>query len=214
MASSKSRSYPRIGILGIMQDLYDDMIPGIAQRQEGYAAELAAHLSVPGAFEFVPAKAIKYREDAERVMREFEVADLDGVLVVMLTYGPAMRVARLLVGVPAAHLPGQHPARAQRDPGLGHGRHDLQPGRARGAGHGERHGAGRAAVQRAHRRLARRGFRADVHRWARAAAAVTAWRRLRVALFGYAMNDMGDIRVDESRPGPVARPGDTRGRAR
>jgi hypothetical protein len=31
-----------------------------------------------------------------------------------------------------------------------------------------------------------------------AAAAVTAWRRLRVALFGYAMNDMGDIRVDES----------------
>ena len=24
---------PRIGILGIMQDLYDDMIPGIAHRQ-------------------------------------------------------------------------------------------------------------------------------------------------------------------------------------
>ena len=91
---------PRIGILGIMQDLYDDMIPGIALRQEGYAAELAAHLSVPGEFEFVTAKAIKYREDAERVMREFEVTDLDGVLVVMLTYGPAMRVARLLAESP------------------------------------------------------------------------------------------------------------------
>ena len=37
------RGKPGIGILGIMQDLYDDMIPGIAQRQEGYAAELAAH---------------------------------------------------------------------------------------------------------------------------------------------------------------------------
>ena len=85
---------PRIGILGIMQDLYDDMIPGIAQRQEGYAAELAAHLS--DVAEFTPSKAIKYREDAERAMREFEDADLDGVLVVMLTYGPAMRVARLL----------------------------------------------------------------------------------------------------------------------
>ena len=96
MATSKSSSCPRIGILGIMQDLYDDMIPGIALRQEGYAAELAAHLSAPGEFEFIPAKAIKYREDAERVMREFEVAELDGVLVVMLTYGPAMRVARLL----------------------------------------------------------------------------------------------------------------------
>ena len=36
-------------------------------------------------------------------------------------------------------------------------------------------------------------------RWARAAAAVTAWKSLKVAIFGYhAMNDMGDIRVDES----------------
>ena len=35
-------------------------------------------------------------------------------------------------------------------------------------------------------------------RWARAAAAITAWKKLKVAIFGYAMNDMGDIRVDES----------------
>ena len=41
-------------------------------------------------------------------------------------------------------------------------------------------------------------FRADVARWARAAAAVTRWKSLKVAIFGYAMNDMGDIRVDES----------------
>jgi L-arabinose isomerase len=33
--------------------------------------------------------------------------------------------------------------------------------------------------------------------WARAAAAVTRWRSLKVAVFGYAMNTMGDIRVDE-----------------
>ena len=65
MATSKSRSGARIGILGIMQDLYDDMIPGIAQRQEGYAAELAAHLGVPGQFEFIPSKPVKYREDAD-----------------------------------------------------------------------------------------------------------------------------------------------------
>ena len=36
---------PRIGILGIMQDLYDDMIPDIAARQLGYAREIAAHLA-------------------------------------------------------------------------------------------------------------------------------------------------------------------------
>src|SRR6202044_2270922 len=41
-------------------------------------------------------------------------------------------------------------------------------------------------------------FREDVGRWARAAAAVTAWKKLKVAIFGYAMNEMGDIRVDES----------------
>src|SRR5260370_40627396 len=93
MTSSVGRK-PRIGILGIMQDLYDEMIPGIAQRQEGYAAELAAHLS--DVADFTPSKAIKYREDAGRAMREFENADRDGVLVVMLTYGPAMRGARLL----------------------------------------------------------------------------------------------------------------------
>ena len=33
--------------------------------------------------------------------------------------------------------------------------------------------------------------------WARAAAAVTRWRSLKVAVFGYAMNSMGDIRFDE-----------------
>src|SRR3954453_7088362 len=32
--------------------------------------------------------------------------------------------------------------------------------------------------------------------WARAAAAVTRWKALKVAVFGYAMNGMGDIRVD------------------
>src|SRR5580658_6407912 len=85
---------PRIGILGIMQDLYDEMVPGIAERQEGYAREIAEQLADVG--EFIPSKAIKYREDAERAMREFENAGIDGLMVVMLTYGPAMRVARLL----------------------------------------------------------------------------------------------------------------------
>ena len=48
---------PRIGILGIMQDLYDEMIPGIAERQAGYAAELAARLA--GVAECVPGRPVK-----------------------------------------------------------------------------------------------------------------------------------------------------------
>jgi L-arabinose isomerase len=179
-----------------MQDLYDDMIPGIAQRQEGYAAELAAQLADVG--EFIPSKAIKYREDAERAMREFEDSGLDGVLVVMLTYGPAMRVARLLaesrLPVCLANIqpePAVTPAWDMADMTYNQGVHGAQDTAN--------------AMVRAGRRFhvitddwRSESFRAAVGRWARAAAAVTAWRSLKVALFGYAMNDMGDIRVDES----------------
>jgi L-arabinose isomerase len=187
---------PRIGILGIMQDLYDDMIPGIARRQEGYAGQIASHLS--GIAEFIPGKAIKYREDAERAMREFENSGLDGVLVVMLTYGPAMRVARLLsesrLPVCLANIqpePSVTPAWDMADMTYNQGVHGAQDTAN--------------AMVRAGKRFhvltddwKSDSFRADVGRWARAAAAVTAWKSLKTAIFGYAMNDMGDIRVDES----------------
>src|ERR1700677_2073467 len=187
---------PRIGILGIMQDLYDDMIPGIAQRQEGYAAELAAHLS--DVAEVTPSKAIKYREDAERAMREFEDADLDGVLVVMLTYGPAMRVARLLaesrLPVCLANIqpePNVTPAWDMADMTYNQGVHGAQDT----ANAMVRAGKQFAVLTDDWRSAT---FREDVGRWARAAATATAWKRLKVAIFGYAMNEMGDIRVDES----------------
>jgi L-arabinose isomerase len=187
---------PRIGILGIMQDLYDEMVPGIAERQEGYAREIAEQLADVG--EFIPSKAIKYREDAERAMREFENAGIDGLMVVMLTYGPAMRVARLLaearMPVLMANIqpePTVTPAWDMADMTYNQGVHGAQDTAN--------------AMVRAGRRFSvltddwrSERFRADVGRWARAAAAVTAWKSLKVALFGYAMNDMGDIRVDES----------------
>ena len=187
---------PRIGILGIMQDLYDDMVPGIARRQEGYAAELAASLAEVG--DFIPGKVIKYREDAEQVMREFENSDLDGVLVVMLTYGPAMRVARLLS---ESRLP-ICLANIQPEPSVT-AAWDMADMTYNQGVHGAQDTAN--AMVRAGRRFwaltddwHSEAFRADVGRWARAAAAVTAWRSLKVAIIGYAMNDMGDIRVDES----------------
>jgi L-arabinose isomerase len=187
---------PRIGILGIMQDLYDGMIPGIAQRQAGYAAEIAAQLADIG--EFIPSEPVKHREDAERAMREFETAGLDGIMVVMLTYGPAMRVARLLsesrLPILLANIqpePNVTPAWDMADMTYNQGVHGAQDTAN--------------AMVRAGRRFHvltddwRSGsFQREVGRWARAAAAVTAWKSLKVAIFGYAMNDMGDIRVDES----------------
>src|SRR5580693_8990666 len=187
---------PRIGILGIMQDLYDEMIPGIAERQAGYAAEIAAHLA--DVAEFIPGDPVRYRADAERVMGEFERAGLDGVMVVMLTYGPAMRVARLLnetrLPILMANIqpePNVTPAWNMDDMTYNQGVHGAQDTAN--------------AMVRAGRRFAvltddwrSDEFKADVGRWARAAAAVTAWKSLKVAIFDYAMNDMGDIRVDES----------------
>jgi L-arabinose isomerase len=187
---------PRIGILGIMQDLYDDMIPGIAQRQESYAAELAASLA--GVGEFVPADPVKHRADAERAMREFEHSGLDGILVVMLTYGPAMRVARLLA---ESRLP-VCLANIQPEPAVT-AAWDMADMTYNQGVHGAQDTAN--AMVRAGRRFCvltddwkSESFRADVGRWARAAAAATGWKSLRTAIFGYAMNDMGDIRVDES----------------
>ena len=154
--------------------------------------------SLAGVGEFIPGKAVKYREDAERVMREFEDSDLDGVLVVMLTYGPAMRVARLLA---ESRLP-ICLANIQPEPAVT-AAWDMADMTYNQGVHGAQDTAN--AMVRAGRRFSvltddwqSETFRADVGRWARAAAAVTAWRSLKVAMVGYAMNDMGDIRVDES----------------
>jgi L-arabinose isomerase len=194
--SERQHELPRIGILGVMQDLYDDMIPGIAARQEGYAAELADRLA--GVATFTPSQAIKYREDAERAMAGFEQAGLDGVMVVMLTYGPAMRLARLLA---ESRLPILL-ANIQPEPAVT-AAWDMADMTYNQGVHGAQDTAN--AMVRAGRRFCvltddwhSDRFRDQVGRWARAAAAVTRWRSLKVALFGYAMNDMGDIRVDES----------------
>ena len=38
-------SLPRIGLLGIMQELYDEMIPGITEHQARFATAVAERLS-------------------------------------------------------------------------------------------------------------------------------------------------------------------------
>ncbi len=38
---SHAQRQPKIGLLGIMQELYDDMIPGITDHQAAYASNVA-----------------------------------------------------------------------------------------------------------------------------------------------------------------------------
>jgi L-arabinose isomerase len=185
---------PRIGMLGVTQSLYDEMLPGITERQEAYAHEIAGALAEVA--DVFVAPAVKDRAAVESAVHEFERDDVDGLLVVMLTYGPAMHVARALaetrLPVCLANVQPAPEVTADWDmadltynQGI-HGAQDTANAMVR---------AGRPfdVITNDWQSPA---FADAVGRWARAAAAVTRWRSLKVAIFGYAMNAMGDIRVD------------------
>jgi L-arabinose isomerase len=178
-----------------MQHLYDEMLPGIAERQGAYTREVAAALRDVAEVEVAP-PALD-RADVERTLAGLEGRDLDGLLVVMLTYGPAMRVARALaqtrLPVCLANIQPVPEVTAAWDmadltynQGI-HGAQDTANAMVR---------AGRpfhVVTEDWHSDA----FRTAVATWARAAAAVTRWRSLKVAVYGPAMKGMGDIRVDE-----------------
>jgi L-arabinose isomerase len=185
---------PRIGLLGIMQELYDEMLPGITERQSAFARELAGALSDVADVEFTG--AARDRRQIEERLHELEATGVDGLLVVNLTYGPGMRVTRALTqsalpiclanvqpvaGVTAAWDMGD----LTYNQGI-HGLQDTANALVR---------AGRSFHVVTDDWRAPR-FAEEIGVWARAAAAVTRWRQLKVAVFGYAMNGMGDIRVD------------------
>jgi L-arabinose isomerase len=185
---------PRIGLLGIMQELYDDMIPGITDHQARYAEGVAQRLE--GSAEVIFTRPARNREDIEAVTRELVANGVDGIAIVMLTYGPAMRSVRALMEtpVPLAMLNIQPERSVTADWDMDsltynqgiHGAQDQSNALVRaeipfsvitGDWRSERFGAAFAD-------------------WARAAATVTALKRTRIALLGYPMNGMGDILYD------------------
>src|SRR3954463_14705033 len=87
-----ARDRPRLGVLGIMQELYDEMLPGITERQDAYLREVAASLG--DVVDFVVAPAARTRDDIESAVAELERDGAEGLLVVNLTYGPGLRWTR------------------------------------------------------------------------------------------------------------------------
>ncbi len=82
---------PKIGLLGIMQELYDNMYPDITQRQEAYAKEVIAKLSDD--IDVVFPKAARNRQDIEEIVKAFnQDDDVQAIMIVMLTYGPGLRI--------------------------------------------------------------------------------------------------------------------------
>jgi L-arabinose isomerase len=85
---------PRIGLLGIMQELYDSMIPGITEHQEAYARQIVERLS--GRIELVFPRAAKNRIDIDAIMEDFNHQHFDGIMIVNLVYGPGNNLVRAL----------------------------------------------------------------------------------------------------------------------
>ena len=147
------------------------------------------------------------RDDVEAVTRELREAGVDGIMIVMLTYGPAMRTVRALLENPLPVLVANvQPEREVTD------RWDMADLTYNQGIHGAQDQANallRAGVPfsvitddwRAE------SFRTSFGSWARAAMAVTALKSAKIALFGYPMNGMGDILYEAPalmrRIGPV-----------
>ena len=185
---------PRIGLLGIMQELYDEMLPGITEHQAEYARSVAARLDDVADVEFI--RPARNRADVEDVVRAYGARGLDGIAIVMLTYGPAMRTVRALLETPLPlMLANIQPERAvtaawdMADLTYNQGIHGAQD---------QANALLRARVPFSvvTGEWDSDEFAAQFGEWARAAAAVTALRSTRIALFGYPMNGMGDILYD------------------
>ena len=185
---------PRIGLLGIMQELYDDMVPGITEHQAAYAERVRDRLA--GVADLVFTRPSRGREDTEALVRELRDRDVDGIAIVMLTYGPAMRTVRALLENPLPVLLAN--VQPERSVTAAWDMDDLT------------YNQGIHGAQDQANALVRTGVPFSVltgdwqsdeflqvfGTWARAARAVAALRAARIALLGYPMTGTADFLYD------------------
>jgi len=185
---------PRIGLLGIMQELYDDMIPGITEHQAEYARGVAKQLAEVA--EVVFTRPARNREDVEAISRALVADRVDGIMIVMLTYGPAMRTVRALLEAPVplllANIQPERSVTAAWDMA------DLTYNQGIHGAQDQANALVRADIPFSVITGDWRSpeFAGAFGDWARAARAVTTLKHTEIALLGYPMNGMGDIRYD------------------
>lgn len=191
-----ARKKPAIGVLGIMQELYDKDLPGITERQENYAKQVCKQLAAVAEFDFP--RAARNRNDIEEILGGFNHKNLDGVMVIMLTYGPGMRAVRALqknnLPILLANIQPEPEVTTDWDmadltynQGI-HGAQDMANAILRTAGD-------RFEVISADWKSEE--FKSFVDQWARAAQAAARLSEMKVAAFGK-MHGMGDTLSDEA----------------
>lgn len=90
----RERRLPRLGLLGLMTDGYEPIFPGITSRQEAYAREIVHDLADVAEIYF-PGAAMN-RADIESKVRNMNSRDLDGMLIILLTYSQGSWLVRAL----------------------------------------------------------------------------------------------------------------------
>jgi len=83
---------PRIGILALMQGLYDHSQPEIPANQTRFVQDVIGQLADVVEVDF-PGLS-KERPDAERIVKHFNEANLDGIMVINTLYSPGMRIVQ------------------------------------------------------------------------------------------------------------------------
>ena len=153
-------------------------------------------ISLAGVAEVTFTRPARNQADIEALAAELAADGVDGIMIVLLTYGPAMRSIRALMGVNVplllANIQPERAITAEWDMDsltYNQGIHGAQD---------QANALVRADVPfsvitgdwRSER------FERAFAEWARAARGVSTLRRSAVALLGYPMNGMGDIRYD------------------
>ncbi len=191
-----NQSRPRIGLLGLMLELYDRACPDLRPAQERFAQQLAAKL---GEYVEVTNGGIaNTRAGVDGAMRRFADADVDLVVVVHYSYAPSLIAIQALNDCrwPLVLF------NTQRKRGIGsdfsyqdvlenhgmHGQQDLanvlvRAGRSFGVVTG--HWQDDDVLE-------------ELREWAVAAAAARRMRGTQIGLIGYPFQDMGDFGVDET----------------
>jgi len=198
-------SRPRIGLLALTLELYEQLAPGLRQQREGWLRSAVLPALAAGA-EVRFCRAVCRAEDVDATVAEYEAAGFDALLVVFLTYAPsqivlpALRRTRLPVVVWNTQELWAVDAEFDQDRLLAnhgvHGTQDLANVLVRG-GVAFHYVTSHLADGTQGVPASGAGLR-ELFDFFRAAAAAAALRSCRVGLMGYPFPGMGDIAVDET----------------
>ena len=90
----RKRRKPKLGLLGLMTDAYEPLFPGITARQEAFVQEIIADVADIAEIYF-PGAALN-RADIEAKVKAMNEMDLDGLLIILLTYSQGSWIVRAM----------------------------------------------------------------------------------------------------------------------